>query len=178
MTVQIPRRLGRKSIYQSPWVNLFVDRVQFPNGHIVEEHHLLDFEHQAVMAAAQDEAGRWLMVKVPRYATGRADWEFPAGRIEAGEDVLAAAQRELSEETGYDSIDHELVHFYYPMVGISNQVHHIVRCRVIGQAGNYDQNEISAVGWFSEGEIRRMIRAHEITGGYTMLAFLLCQGLS
>ncbi|WP_256757559.1 NUDIX hydrolase [Cohnella sp. WQ 127256] len=32
----------------------------------------------------------------------RNTWNFPSGRIEHGEDILAAARREVKEETGYD----------------------------------------------------------------------------
>jgi 8-oxo-dGTP pyrophosphatase MutT (NUDIX family) len=74
-------------IYQSRWVNLYVDKVHFPNGSIIEKHHLLDFDHHAVMTIAQDNDGRYLMVKVCRYTTGRTEWEFPAGGVEDGEEI-------------------------------------------------------------------------------------------
>jgi hypothetical protein len=46
--LMIPERLARKVVYQSEWVNLYVDKVQFPSGRIIEHHHLLDFEYPAV----------------------------------------------------------------------------------------------------------------------------------
>jgi ADP-ribose pyrophosphatase len=36
-----------------------------------------------------------------RYPLARVMLEFPAGKLDAGETVLACAQRELAEETGY-----------------------------------------------------------------------------
>ena len=35
----------------------------------------------------------------------RGQWSLPGGRIELGEQTLAAARRELSEETGLDAVD-------------------------------------------------------------------------
>ena len=168
-----PQALARKLIYRSPWVNLYVDRVQFPNGSIIEKHHLLDFDRQAVMAVAQDDDDRYLMVKVCRYPTGRTEWEFPAGSIEQGEEILQAGERELLEETGYHSTHHELLYTYHPMNGIANQVFHIVRCRVSDNVGNFDTNEITDVRWFSAEEIMSMIRAGMLQDGYTLTAFLL-----
>jgi ADP-ribose pyrophosphatase len=151
--------------------------VQFPNGSIIEQYHLLDFDHQAVMTAARDEVGRYVMVKVSRYPIGRAQWEFPAGSIEAGEEILPAGERELFEETGYRSSQHELLYTYYPMNGIANQVFHVVRCKTAEHAGEYDPNEISEVRWFTKAEIWGMIRTHELQDGYTLVSFLLDQGL-
>jgi len=42
-----------------------------------------------------------LMIAQYRHGTGTISLETPAGLIEAGEDVLQAAARELREETGY-----------------------------------------------------------------------------
>ncbi len=46
-----------------------------------------------------------VMVEQFRYGAGQVSLEFPAGAIEAGEDPLVAAQRELLEETGYATDD-------------------------------------------------------------------------
>lgn len=168
-----PQALERNLIYRSQWVNLYVDRVRFPNGTVIKKHHLLDFDQNAVMALAQDEDGRYLMVKVCRYPTGRTEWEFLAGRIEEGEDVIHAASRELLEESGYQSAHHELIYTYYPFGGIANQVFYVVRCMVTERVGSHDPAEISGVGWFTEGEIWKMIQDHEMQDGFTLASFLL-----
>lgn len=172
-----PERLARATVYQSRWVNLYVDRVQFPNGLIIEKHHLLDFDHNAVIMVVRDAEGRYLMVKVCRYTTGRTEWEFPAGGMEDGEEIIAAGVRELLEETGYHSEKHEILYSYYPMSGIANKVFHVMRCQVTDCVGLTDTREISDVGWFSVDEVWGMIRGKEITDGYTLTAFLLDQHL-
>lgn len=35
-----PKRLDRTIIYENPWVNLYVDKVLFPDGRLIEKHHL------------------------------------------------------------------------------------------------------------------------------------------
>jgi len=87
-------------VYQSPWVNLYVDRVRFPNGRVIEHYHLLDFEHSSVVAVVENDEGDVLFVRVCRYTTGSADWELPAGGVEANESVIEAVRREVVEETG------------------------------------------------------------------------------
>ena len=169
----MPKMLARTIIYQNRWVNLYVDKVLFPNGTVIEQHHLLDFDHQAVMVIARDDGGLYLMVKVCRYPTGRAEWEFPAGGIEGGEEIIPAGERELLEETGFHAAQAELVYTFNPLNGIANQVFHIMRCRVADNIGNYDTNEITDVRWFSAEEIMQMIRANELQDGYTLTAFLL-----
>jgi ADP-ribose pyrophosphatase len=170
-----PGPLSRHLIYKSRWVNLFVDKVQFPNGKIIEEHHLLDFDHQAVMAVVQDAQGRYLMVQVYRYPTGRAEWEFPAGSIEAGEDILQAARREVGEESGYDLKQASILYSYYPMSGIADQVFHIVKGLAGERNGAPDKSEVNAVGWFTAQEIMEMIRGNLMLDGYTLTSFLLHQ---
>src|SRR5258706_7450948 len=168
-----PELLLRTTIYQSKWVNLFVDKVKFPNGCIIEQHHLLDYEREAVMAVACDHNQQYAMVKVCRYPTQRAEWEFPAGSIEFGEDIIGAAKREILEETGLSSSNHEVLYSYNPMNGIANQVFHVVRCQAGEIMCEFDQNEITAVGWFSEQEVWQMIRDREIKDGYSLTAFFL-----
>jgi ADP-ribose pyrophosphatase len=168
-----PEIISRTEIYRSRWVNLYVDWVRFPNGRIIEQHHLLDFDHAAVMAVPQGLDGRYLMVKVCRHPTGRTDWEFPAGSIEQDEAIITAAQREVLEETGYTAFDSQVIYTYNPLNGIANQVFYVVRCRVRGPVGVYDADEITSVQWFNEDEIWQMIRSGEMKDGYSLTAFLL-----
>jgi 8-oxo-dGTP pyrophosphatase MutT (NUDIX family) len=54
-----------------------------------------------VNIAALTPEGKALIVRQFRFGTNRTTTEFPAGLVEPGETPLAAAQRELREETGY-----------------------------------------------------------------------------
>jgi len=169
-----PERLSRTTIYESEWVNLYVDQVRFPNGRIIERHHLLDFDHPAVIVFIEDEHDRVLFVRVCRYPTLRTDWEIPAGGMEASESILEAAQREVREETGYTCHDYQMVYTYYPMNGIANKLFHIVRCKATAQVADFDANEVSEIRWLEKAEIRQMLKEQSIMDGPTLTAFLLC----
>ena len=78
------------------------DRVLEPGGVRVRR----DLIHHAgsVVVLAVDESGavpRVLLERQYRHAAQNYLWELPAGRIDPGENELAAARRELLEETGY-----------------------------------------------------------------------------
>lgn len=169
-----PERLARTVIYQSEWVNLYVDKVQFPNGRIIERHHLLDFEHPAVVVLIENRDGQILFVRVCRYTTGVTDWELPAGGIAAGESLMEAARREVREETGYECDDYQPVYSYYPMNGVANKLFQIVRCTATRQVAQYDAEEISDVRWFGKAEIKQMLDNRTIMDGPTLTALLLC----
>ena len=56
--------------------------------------------HRVVAAAVVDVGGRVLIAQRPpgKWQAGR--WEFPGGKVEAGEDEQQALRRELTEELG------------------------------------------------------------------------------
>ncbi|MGB0389642.1 MAG: NUDIX hydrolase, partial [Ardenticatenaceae bacterium] len=98
-----PKQLSRTVIYESPWVNLYVDQVRFPSGDVVDDYHIVDFKKDAVVVLVENEQQEVLFVHSYRYATDSLEWELPAGLIEAGEDPLETAQREVLEESGYQT---------------------------------------------------------------------------
>jgi ADP-ribose pyrophosphatase len=168
-----PKRLSRTVIYENPWVNLYVDKVQFPGGQIIEKHHVLEFEKEAVAVLVENAQGQVLLVHVYRYTTGTIEWEVPAGIVEPGESIIEAAKREVLEESGYKTSDHEWVYTFYPMNGISNQVFHVVRSRAMRGTGVFDRNEVEAYRWVSKPEIREMIADRSLKDGYSLTALLL-----
>lgn len=169
----LPKRLARTVIYESPWVNLYRDRVELATGHIIEQYHYLDFGLGAVTAVVENEAGQILMAYIARYHTGTVSWELPAGAIDVGETAIETAEREVREETGYETYDHEEVYSYHPLNGISNMTVHVVRCRAGQGSGVWDENEVQDIRWFSPKEVLGMIGRGEIWDGLALLGLLL-----
>ena len=90
--------VSRQEIFHGRIVDLRVDTVRLPNGHLTTREVI---DHPGgVAVVAIDENDNVLTVKQYRYAFQTVLEEIPAGKLERGEDPAAAAQRELSEETG------------------------------------------------------------------------------
>lgn len=171
-----PERLARRVLHESRWVNLYLDTLRFPDGRVIDDYHVVTYDHQAVVALVENAAGDLLFVQLYRYTFDTVQWELPAGGIEAGEDTLVAARRETLEETGWESGDHQLIYTYYPSNGSTNQVFHVVRCRATGLVGAFDRQEIDAVRWVPRAEVQQMIRAQAIQDGLSLTALLLHLG--
>jgi ADP-ribose pyrophosphatase len=81
--------------------------------------------HQgSVVVLALDESKpkpRVLLARQFRYPVGDYIWELPAGRIDHGENALAAAKRELREETGYTARRWKRALFYYSSPGFLDE---------------------------------------------------------
>jgi ADP-ribose pyrophosphatase len=75
----------------------------------------------AVAVAAVDDEGRLLLVRQYRHACGDWTLEVPAGRVERGEDRLAAAMRELEEETHHRAASWELLLEFYAAPGFCSE---------------------------------------------------------
>lgn len=90
--------VSREEIFHGRIVDLRVDTVRLPNGHITTRE-VVDHPGGVGIVALDDE-GNVLTVKQYRYAFGTVLEEIPAGKLERGEDPAQAARRELEEETG------------------------------------------------------------------------------
>lgn len=168
-----PARLSREVIYESPWVNLYADKVVFPQGRVVDRHYLLDFEKEAVAAVVENDREQVLLIRSYRYPTDSIGWEIPAGGVEAGESVLETARREILEETGWVTEKLESIYTYNPMNGMTNKVFHIVTCRAVTDTGDFDRNEVKDLKWCTWSEVGQMIAQKEIRDGFTLTGLLL-----
>lgn len=85
--------------WQGEFLRVYKDRVRAPDGHLAPREYL---RHPgAVMVVPLLDSGEVVLERQFRYPLRRAFVEFPAGKIDPGEDILACAKRELLEETGY-----------------------------------------------------------------------------
>ncbi len=83
-----------------PWLRVWAEVVRLPDGRVIEDFYTLDMPDFVVIAALTSED---MLVVERHYKHGlrRVVTALPAGYIEDDESPVAAAQRELLEETGY-----------------------------------------------------------------------------
>lgn len=85
--------------YENPWINVTHREVTAPTGKDGIYGHI-HFKGTAIGIVPIDSDGYTWLVGQARYTLQRYEWEIPEGGAPHGESLLAAAQRELSEETG------------------------------------------------------------------------------
>lgn len=105
----------------------------------------------AIAAAVIVSHGRVLLVR-RRMTEGNLSWQFPAGKIEPGEDPAAAAVRETREETGLVvAAASGLGERFHPATG-RKMIY--TACSVLnGHAGVVATDEIDAIAWASRADL-------------------------
>ena len=96
------RLVSSKVVYKGPVFWVTTDHVQEPGG--VEARRDVIHHSGSIVVLAVDDTDSTLRILFERQYRHAAEdylWELPAGRIDPGENELAAAKRELIEETGY-----------------------------------------------------------------------------
>ncbi|HEV8549182.1 MAG TPA: NUDIX hydrolase [Polyangiaceae bacterium] len=92
--------LERRTLVERRWLSVHQDRIRLGNGREIAEFHLIEAPHWASVVCLS-EKGELVLVRQYRHGLGGESLELPAGVIDPGEEPLAAARRELGEETGY-----------------------------------------------------------------------------
>lgn len=91
--------LGREEVLDSHWYQVFKETVQLPSGRVLDDYYVRD-NVKAVLIVPRTADGKFILTKQYKHGARKVVLEFPAGRIDPGEDVLTAAKRELREEVG------------------------------------------------------------------------------
>ena len=83
----------------------------------------------AMTAVLDEPAERILLIWRHRFIIDRWMWELPGGYIDPGEDGIAAAAREVEEETGYRPRSIEPLLTFQPMTGSADSAHELYLAR-------------------------------------------------
>ena len=82
-----------------PWLRVYSEKVELPDGRVVDGYLRLEQPDFVVIVPIRSEREIGL-IRCYKHGVGAVDMQPPAGYIEADEDVMVTAQRELLEETG------------------------------------------------------------------------------
>ena len=160
--------VSTREVYQNPWIRVREDQVIRPDGH-PGIYGVIEFTPAVgVVAIRPDE--RVYLVGQYRYPTDCYSWEIITGYSDAGEDALAAAQRELREEAGLTA------HRWTPLgeCHISNSVTDqrgylfLAQDLVAGEAAP-DATEQLAVRTAPLADALRMARDSEIVQAFSLV---------
>ena len=112
------RVLSSRTVYRGPVFTVTTDHVQEPGG-VRARRDVIHHSGSIVVLAVDDSAAtpRVLLERQYRHAASSYLWELPAGRIDPGEKELAAAKRELLEETGYTAARWKRILKFYASPG-------------------------------------------------------------
>jgi ADP-ribose pyrophosphatase len=104
--MQLWKTLDRRSVLQNGrWLTVEHHTVQLPDGRIIDEWSWL-ITPDYINVVAETEDGRFVCFRQTKYAAGHT-LGIVGGYLEPGEEPLAAARRELLEESGYSAADWE-----------------------------------------------------------------------
>ena len=158
-------------MYDNRWVRVMLVDIETPDGQRFE-HHVVRLQTVAISAIknAQDEV---LMMWRHRFATDEWGWELPGGIVDPGEDALAAAGREVLEETGWRprSLRHLLT--FQPMPGMVDTPHALFVAEGAEKVEEpTDAEEAAVIDWVPMADVLELARRGDILGSGSLVALM------
>ena len=165
------KRINRTLVKSGAIIDYYQDTILLPDG-AEKTYDFIDHKGAAAVVPVLPD-GRIIMVRQERNAVDEESLEIPAGGKNQGEEFVAAAARELEEETGYrcEVISH--LFDLYTTVAFSNEKIGIYLAEdLIPSKQNLDEDEYLSVEIYSLEELQNMITDGRIHDAKTIAALM------
>lgn len=163
-------------MYDNPWIRVSESQVTHPDGSpgIYGRVHM---KKTATGVVPVDGEGYTWLVGQWRYCLNAYSWEIPEGGSDPGEDPLAAAQRELLEETGCRAKDWTPLQLLHTSNSITDEVAYIYLAQNLDkpQEPAPDASEELCLKRLPLREAVEMVHRGEITDAVSVAGLLRAQ---
>ena len=172
----IETRVASQELLRGNFLHAMRDTVRLPDGKQASREYVI--HPGAVMVVAELPDGRLVLERQFRYPVQAVMVEFPAGKLDPGEDSLACARRELLEETGYTARQWARAGVLHPVISYSTEFIDIWFAREL-TAGErqLDAGEFLDVFSASADELLQWCRDGRVTDAKTLTGMLWLQNL-
>ena len=160
--------LESRLAFDGAFLRLYQDKVRAADGHVGVREFV---RHPgAVTIVPLLDNGHVVLERQFRYALGRTMIEIPAGKIDPGEGLLACAQRELREETGYNAATWVYLGGFHNAFGYSDEKIEVFLARDLSADDvKQDAGEVIEVFTAPWQEVSAWIRAGTVTDVKTII---------
>ena len=173
----IEHKLRSEELFKGRLLHAFRDTVRLPDGGEATREYVV--HPGAVMMIPLLDDGRLVLERQFRYPMGRVMTEFPAGKLDIGEDPLACAKRELLEETGYTAREWARAGVLHPIVSYSTEFIDVWFARGLTlRQPSLDEGEFLEVFTATLAELLDGCRDGRITDAKTMIGTMWLQNVA
>lgn len=161
-----------RPIYKGKVVQLHLERVRLPNGHLAE---LEIVRHPGAAAVVPFlDRDHVILIKQYRHATGKYLYEIPAGKLMKGESPLSCARREMEEEIGYRARRFKKLVSVYTSPGFCDEIIHIyMATKLLKTQQNLESCEVLQAIAVSVSKVQAMIRSGKIQDAKSIIGLEL-----
>ena len=165
-----------QELFQGHFLQARRDTVTLPDGGSATREYIV--HPGAVMIIPLLDDGCVVLERQYRHPMQRVHTEFPAGKIDAGEDRLACARRELFEETGYSASQWAHAGVLHPCISYSTEFIDIwfARGLTLGDR-RLDAGEFLDVIAATPDQLQAWCRDGEVTDAKTLTGMLWLQNV-
>jgi ADP-ribose pyrophosphatase len=172
----IERKTGSQELFKGKLLHAFRDSVRLPNGTQTTREYVVH-PGAVVMIPILDD-GRLVLERQFRYPIGEVMTEFPAGKLDAGEDPLSCAKRELLEETGYSAREWARAGLLHPVISYSTEFIEIWFARgLVANQRQLDEDEFLEVITATPAELLEWCHDGRVTDAKTLIGALWLQNV-